>query len=159
MAAEGKVFPAADAEALFQDAILEHYRRPRNKGALPGATHRAEVSNPTCGDEIAVEVVVEGGIIRDVKFVGRGCSISQASASMMTDLARGASVGAAQRTAAALEKLLTKRPVTRDALGPLIAFEPVARYPARVGCALMAWKALVGATGAKAVPLRKRGAE
>ncbi|HEX2719058.1 MAG TPA: SUF system NifU family Fe-S cluster assembly protein [Gemmatimonadaceae bacterium] len=146
MAADGKVSPAADAEALYQDVILEHYRRPRNKGALRGATHRAEVSNPTCGDEIAVEAIVDGGVIREVKFTGRGCSISQASASMMTDLARGASLGAAERTAAALEKLLTKQPVTREALGPLIAFEPVAKYPARVGCALMSWRALLKAT-------------
>ena len=146
MAADGRVSPAADAEALYQDVILEHYRRPRNKGALSGATHRAEVSNPTCGDEIAVEAIVDGGVIREVKFTGRGCSISQASASMMTDLARGASLGATERTAAAFEKLLTREPVTREALGPLIAFEPVAKYPARVGCALMAWKALIRAT-------------
>ena len=152
MPADGVVAPAADREALYQDVILEHYRRPRNKGTLPGATHRAEVTNPTCGDEIVVEAIVEGGVIREARFTGRGCSISQASASMMTDLARGASIGAAARTAAALERLLSKEQVTRAALGPLVAFEPVAKYPARVGCALMAWRALTKATGSAGAP-------
>ena len=133
---------SAELEALYQERILEHYRRPRNKGPLAGATARAEVVNPTCGDEIAVEVVVDGGLIRDVRFTGRGCSISQASASMMTELARGATVGAAGRTGRALEALLAGTPVTREALGELLALEPVSRYPARVPCALMAWRAL-----------------
>lgn len=145
MTPDGVVSPAADAEALYQDVILEHYRRPRNKGPLCGSTHRAEVSNPTCGDEISVEAIIDGGVIRDVMFTGRGCSISQAAASMMTDLARGATIGATARTATALEQLLTRQPVTRDALGPLVAFEPVARYPARVGCAMMPWRALAKA--------------
>ena len=133
---------SAELEALYQERILEHYRRPRNKGALPGATARAEVVNPTCGDEIAVEVIVDGGLIRDVRFTGRGCSISQASASMMTELARGATVGAAGRTGRALESLLAGKPVTRAALGELLALEPVSRYAARVPCAMMAWRAL-----------------
>lgn len=133
---------SAALEALYQELILEHYRRPRNKGALPGATARGEVVNPTCGDEIAVEAVVEGGIIREARFTGRGCSISQASASMMTEATRGATIGAARRTARALESLLAGRPVTRHALGDLLALEPVSRYPARVPCAMMAWLAL-----------------
>lgn len=133
---------SAELEALYQERILEHYRRPHNKGLLPGATARAEVVNPTCGDEIAVEAIVDGGVIRDVRFTGRGCSISQASASMMTDVARGATVGAAARTGRALEALLAGQSVTRPALGALLALEPVARYPARVSCALMAWRAL-----------------
>lgn len=144
---------SAALEALYQDRILDHYRRPRNKGVLPGATARAEVSNPTCGDEIAVEAIVEGGVIRELRFTGRGCSISQASASMMTEVARGATVGAAARTGRALATLLAGETVTSAALGELLALEPVARYPARVPCALMAWKALrqalVGDGGAK----------
>ncbi|NUO62913.1 MAG: SUF system NifU family Fe-S cluster assembly protein [Gemmatimonadaceae bacterium] len=130
------------SEALYQETILDHYRRPRNKGELPGANARATVTNPTCGDEIGVEAIVEGGMIRDVRFTGQGCSIAQASASMMTDVVRGATVGAARRTGEALRRLLAGEPVTRDALGELLAFEAVARYPARVGCALMPWRAL-----------------
>lgn len=140
---------SAELEALYQERILDHYRRPRNKGALPGATARAEVVNPTCGDEIAVEVILDGGLIRDVRFTGRGCSISQASASMMTELARGATVGAAGRTGRALASLLAGKPVTRAALGELLALEPVSRYPARVACAMMAWRALGQALGVR----------
>ena len=136
---------SASIEALYQDTILDHYRKPRNKGALPSATATAHISNPTCGDEVTVEAIVEGGVIRDVRFTGQGCSIAQASASMMTELAKGASVGAVKRTRAAVERLLRREPVTRDALGPLIAFEAVARYPARVNCVLMPWRALAQA--------------
>ena len=142
------------AEALYQERILDHYRRPRNKGELANANARATVTNPVCGDEIGVEAIVDGGVIRDVRFTGQGCSIAQASASMMTDMVRGASVGAARRTGEALRKLLAKEPVTRDALGDLIAFEVVARYPARVGCAMMPWRALEQAlqTSANSTP-------
>ena len=134
-------------EALYQELILEHYRKPRNKGVLPGATASAHLSNPTCGDEVTVEVIVDGGVIRDVRFTGQGCSIAQASASMMTELAKGASVGAVRRTRAAVERLLRREPVNRDALGDLVAFEAVARYPARINCVLMAWRALEQALG------------
>ncbi|HEX2781784.1 MAG TPA: SUF system NifU family Fe-S cluster assembly protein [Gemmatimonadaceae bacterium] len=132
----------AAPDALYQEQILQHYRRPHNKGALPHANARASVVNPACGDEITVEAIVEGGIVREARFTGQGCSIAQASASMMTEMARGASVGAVRRTAEALRKLLAKESVTRDALGELLAFEVVARYPARVGCAMMPWRAL-----------------
>lgn len=154
MPADGGALPrsapaegSAALEALYQERILEHYRRPRNKGALPGATARAAVVNPTCGDEISVEVIVDGGRIRNARFTGRGCSISQASASMMTELVRGATVGAAGRRGRALEALLAGKPVTRQALGELLALEPVSRYPARVPCALMGWRALRQALG------------
>lgn len=143
---------SASVEAMYQDLILEHYRKPRNKGALPGATASAHISNPTCGDEVTVEAIVDGGVIRDIRFTGQGCSIAQASASIMTGMAKGASVGAVRRTRAALERLLRREPVTRDALGDLLAFEAVARYPARIGCALMPWRALEQALGDRAAP-------
>lgn len=141
------VVRSAAIEALYQDAILEHYRRPRNKGVLPGATGSAHLSNPTCGDQVTVETIADGGVIRDVRFTGQGCSIAQASASMMTEIARGASIGAVRRTGAALERLLRREPVTGDALGALVAFEGVARYPARISCVLMPWQALGQALG------------
>jgi nitrogen fixation NifU-like protein len=134
--------PSAATEALYQEAILDHYRSPRNKGSLPGATASAHLANPACGDEVTVETIVDGGMIREVKFTGQGCSLAQASASMMTEMVRGASVGAARRTRGALEKLLRGEAVTRDALGSAVAFEGVARYPARIGCVMMAWRAL-----------------
>jgi nitrogen fixation NifU-like protein len=138
---------SASVEAMYQDIILEHYRKPRNKGELPGATGSAHISNPTCGDEVTVETIVDGGVIRDVRFTGQGCSIAQASASMMTEMAKGATIGAVRRTRGAIERLLRREPVTRDALGDLIAFEAVARYPARISCVLMPWQALEQAIG------------
>jgi nitrogen fixation NifU-like protein len=149
-AGNGPAVQSASVEALYQDMILEHYRRPRNKGALPGATASAHLANPTCGDEVTVEAIIDGGVIRDVRFTGQGCSIAQASASMMTEMAKGASIGAVRRTRAALERLLAREPVTRDALGSLLAFEAVARYPARIGCVLMPWRALEQAIGGAA---------
>jgi nitrogen fixation NifU-like protein len=138
---------SASVEAMYQDIILDHYRKPRNKGELPGATATAHISNPTCGDEVTVEAIVDGGMIRDVRFTGQGCSIAQASASMMTEMAKGATIGAVRRTRAAIERLLRREPVTRDALGDLVAFEAVARYPARISCVLMPWRALEQALG------------
>ena len=83
--------PATDAKlsALYQEVILDHYRRPRNKGALEAPTSHASLRNPLCGDEVDVQVKMEDGRVADVKFGGQGCSISQASASMMTELTKG----------------------------------------------------------------------
>jgi nitrogen fixation NifU-like protein len=148
---------SAKVEALYQDRILEHYRKPHNKGTLAGATARGHVANPTCGDEVTVEAIVDGGVIRNIRFSGQGCSIAQASASMMTELAKGASIGAVQRTAAALERLLHREAVTRDALGELIAFEAVARYPARINCVLMPWQALGQALNGSSEPAGSEG--
>src|SRR5438309_6161756 len=73
--------PEPKLSALYQELILDHYRRPRNKGTLPAATHTVSLNNPLCGDEIDLQLQVDGETIKDVRFIGRGCSISQASAS------------------------------------------------------------------------------
>ena len=85
--------PDASLTALYQDVILDHYRRPRNKGVLDGASVAVPMRNPLCGDEITVELLLEGDRVADVRFTGRGCSISQASASMMTELVKGKQAG------------------------------------------------------------------
>src|SRR5688572_33024540 len=82
---------SAEIAALYQELILDHYRRPRNKGELEGATRSAVMKNPLCGDEVALHVKVDGDKLSDVRFSGRGWSISQASASMMTQLVKGKS--------------------------------------------------------------------
>src|SRR6266487_544378 len=82
---------SAEIAALYQELILDHYRRPRNKGELEGATKSVTMKNPLCGDEVALHVLLEGDKVSDLKFSGRGCSISQASASMMTQLVKGKS--------------------------------------------------------------------
>src|SRR2546428_10491563 len=87
--------PEPQLSALYQELILDHYRRPRNKGALENPTHAVSLNNPLCGDEIDLHLRVDGDVIRDARFVGRGCSISQASASMMTQLLKDSTVAQA----------------------------------------------------------------
>ena len=81
---------------LYQDIVLEHKRAPRNFGPLPGATHRAEGTNPQCGDQVSVELKIEQDRIADVRFQGQGCAICMASTSMMTEAIKGASTATAQ---------------------------------------------------------------
>jgi nitrogen fixation NifU-like protein len=138
---------SAEIGALYQEMILDHYRRPRNKGALEKADATVEMKNPLCGDEITLQVAFEGDCVCDLKFSGRGCSISQASASMMTQLVKGK----ATHEIVAIRKqfrdlMLGTPPAAGDAqLGSLLALSGVARFPARVKCALLAWSALESA--------------
>lgn len=132
--------------ALYQQLILEHYRHPSNRGHLAAPTHRAAERNPLCGDELSVECRVSGGVIADVAFDGRACSVSQASASIMTLAVRGRSaeavVALADTFAAQLRGDLPRVAVP---LGELEGLLPVARFPARITCALLPWRALMGA--------------
>jgi nitrogen fixation NifU-like protein len=138
---------SAEIAALYQEMILDHYRRPRNKGTLDRADATVEMKNPLCGDEISLQVAFEGDSVCDLKFSGRGCSISQASASMMTQLVKGKSaeeIGAIRKQFRDL--MLGNAPAADDAqLGSLRALSGVARFPARVKCALLAWNALESA--------------
>ena len=138
----------AQLSALYQELILDHYRRPRNKGAVASPDRAGAARNPLCGDEVSVTVALDGeGRLSDVRFTGRGCSISQASASMMTMLARGKTrdeVGALRRRVAAL--LTGDRAAANDeSLGDARALAGVANYPARHRCAAMGWQALAEA--------------
>ena len=134
----------AQLAAIYQELILDHYRRPRNKGALETADAAAERRNPLCGDEIVLQLAFEADVVREARFTGRGCSISQASASMLTQALRG-------RTRAEAEALVRRFTalVHGDAeagqdetLGELRALQGVARFPARIRCATLAWSAL-----------------
>ena len=135
---------SAEIAALYQEMILDHYRRPRNKGTLDRADATVEMKNPLCGDEISLQVSFEGDSVSDLRFSGRGCSISQASASMMTQLVKGKTtdeIGAIRKQFRDL--MLGNAPAADDAqLGSLRALSGVARFPARVKCALLAWNAL-----------------
>jgi nitrogen fixation NifU-like protein len=130
--------------ALFQELILEHYKHPRNKGALEGATASAHLNNPTCGDEIFLQLIVEGDRIIDLRFTGQGCSISQASVSMMTQRLKGKSLGEAHElTGRFTEMLHGDAEAARDrALGDLRALAGVSKFPVRVRCAMLGWNAL-----------------
>lgn len=125
-------------ERLYKEAILEHYKRPRNRGALPDATHRHEGLNPSCGDELELYVKVEDGVVRQVRFEGQGCAISQASASMMSERITGESVAEALAIAAAFKAMIRGEPAA-DIIGEPTVLQGVSKLPARVKCADLAW--------------------
>jgi nitrogen fixation protein NifU and related proteins len=134
---------SAQIQALYQELILDHYRRPRNKGEVPNADQTIVMKNPLCGDEITVQVKRDGDTISDIGFSGRGCSISQASASMMTQLVKGKKVDEIDSLRARFRDMVMGNEAEEDkSLGSLRALSGVARFPARVKCALLAWNAL-----------------
>jgi nitrogen fixation NifU-like protein len=134
----------AEISALYQEMILDHYRRPRNKGTLENADASVEMKNPLCGDEINLQVAFDGASVSDLKFSGRGCSISQASASMMTQLVKGKRKEEIDAIRKQFRELMLGDSSAADdpQLGSLRALSGVARFPARVKCALLAWNAL-----------------
>jgi nitrogen fixation NifU-like protein len=133
--------PEPQLDELYRELILDHYRHPHYKGKLEGATH-AEGYNPLCGDEIEIDVALDGGRIKAVAFLGRGCSISQASASMMTDAVTGLAVEDASRIGDEFRAMMTDEATPAEELGDLEAFQGVARFPVRVKCATLAWRVL-----------------
>lgn len=127
---------------LYQETIIDHSKRPRNKGALERPTHSAEGYNPLCGDRVTVQLKIENGRVAAVGFQGVGCAISTASASLMTDAIKGKTAEEAERTFEKFHSLLTEeRPPTGD-LGKLAVFSGVREYPMRVKCATLAWHTL-----------------
>jgi nitrogen fixation NifU-like protein len=135
--------PEPELDDLYRALILDHYRHPRNKGTLSHATSKAEGYNPLCGDEIAVDLEVDGDVIKDVAFHGRGCSISQASGSMMTEAVKGCSVHEALALLADFKRMMTEPGVEpSEDLGDLEALQGVAKFPVRVKCATLAWHVL-----------------
>jgi nitrogen fixation NifU-like protein len=136
-------YPEPVLDDLYREVILDHYRNPRNKGTLVAPTCKSEGYNPVCGDEIAVELLLDGGLIKDVAFHGRGCSISQASGSMMTDAVKGRSPAEARKLVAAFKHLMTDpEDEPAEDLGDLEALQGVAKFPVRVKCATLAWRVL-----------------
>lgn len=129
-------------EALYQEVIMEHYRSPRNKGTLDGATVSVELNNPLCGDEITLQLLVEDDSVRDVRFDGRGCSISQASASMMTQAIKGKPVAEVEDLIARIQRMLKGDAQAAQGLGELEALQGVSKFPVRIKCALLPWEAL-----------------
>jgi nitrogen fixation protein NifU and related proteins len=131
-------------EELYQEIILEHYKRPHGRGLRAPFGGEAHHVNPTCGDEVTVRVSVDGAVLGDVSYDGMGCSISQASASVLHDLVSGAPVADASRAHDAFVELMGGRGQVEpdeELLGDAVAFAGVARYPARVKCALLPWMA------------------
>ncbi|HUA58784.1 MAG TPA: SUF system NifU family Fe-S cluster assembly protein [Verrucomicrobiae bacterium] len=130
---------------LYQETILDHSKRPRNCHPMEDANHKAEGYNPLCGDKLKLYLKMEGDIVKDVSFVGSGCAISTASASLMTESLRGKTRAEALALLDKFHDLLTTdSPVTKD-LGKLVVFCGVRDYPARVKCATLAWHTLKSA--------------
>jgi nitrogen fixation protein NifU and related proteins len=145
--------------SLYQHLILDHYRNPRNRGELPAPTVDVHLRNPTCGDEIRLQLQVEGGVIVDVRFQGEGCSISQAAASMMTSLVKGAPVAEAMAMASRFTAMMhgDAEAAGDRTLKDLRALAGVARFPVRVKCALLGFDALQEAV--KGLEGEENGAE
>lgn len=132
-----------ELDDLYQEVILDHYRSPHNRGRLPQPTVSAEGYNPVCGDEITLDLLVEGDLIADVRFHGQGCSISLASASMMSEAIKGLRLEEVAALAAAFRGMMYGGAAVDPAsLGELEALQGVAKFPVRVKCATLAWNTL-----------------
>ncbi len=130
--------------SLYQQLILEHYRNPRNKAELEEKTVEIHMANPVCGDEIRLQLRIDGDQIAEAKFVGQGCSISQAAISMMTAKIQGASLSDAESLAERFTALMHgDAEVAKDrSLGDLRALQGVSKFPVRIKCALIGFDAL-----------------
>ena len=128
---------------LYREVILDHYRNPRNKRGLDGADIDLAHNNPLCGDEISVRVKVGDGLVADAAFEGQGCSISQASASMLTDRIKGMKLDDVDELILKFRGMMAgKESPDDEALGDLVALKGVVKYPVRIKCAVLAWDTL-----------------
>ncbi len=144
---DGSDRPAPVLAELYQELILEHYKRPRNKGELEDADVEMHLMNTSCGDEVRLQLRLEGGVIRDARHMGNGCSISQASVSMMSDLLKGKTIPESIELAQRFTDMMHGDPVAarEKRMGALRALAGVSQYPVRVKCALLGWDALLQA--------------
>ena len=147
-------------ESMYQEIILDHYRTPHHKGLREPFDAEVHHVNPTCGDEVTLRVKMDGSVVSDVSYDSLGCSISQASVSVMTDLVVGKDLAEATKAYDAFLTLMRTKGDTdavvaeqEDVLEDAVAFEGVSKYPARIKCALLGWMAWKDAT-AQAAPGR-----
>lgn len=132
-------------DQLYRTVIMDHYKNPRNRGELPEEDKLVvNMNNPTCGDRIQLQLQVEDGKIKDAKFEGEGCSISMSSASMMTQAVKGLSVEDALKMSTAFSNMMQGKDYDTGQLefGDIEALQGVSKFPARIKCATLAWKAM-----------------
>lgn len=135
-------------DELYKEIILDHYKSPRNKRELPGAAFTCSANNPLCGDEITVFANVEDDKVTELTFQGAGCSISQSSASMMTEAVQGQTVDEAKELAGSFRSMMAGELDPDEAtFGDLVALKGVVKYPIRIKCAVLAWDVLQDALG------------
>jgi nitrogen fixation NifU-like protein len=131
-------------DELYRDIILDHYKNPRNKGDLDPADVRVNANNPLCGDEVTITLRLGAGgeVVEALHFSGRGCSISQASASMMTEQVQGKSVPEALKVINRFKEMMLAEGGAEE-LGDLEALQGVKKYPVRIKCAVLPWNSLL----------------
>jgi nitrogen fixation protein NifU and related proteins len=143
----------SELRELYQQVILDHNRKPRNFRTLEDANRKADGHNPLCGDQITLSLRVDGGVIKDAAFQGKGCAISKASASMMTASVVGQTEAEATALFQRVHAMLTAEPVgttADDGLGKLAVFSGVREFPSRVKCATLPWHTLQAALSGSA---------
>jgi nitrogen fixation protein NifU and related proteins len=141
-----------DVNDLYQQVILDHCKKPRNFHELPQCSCSAQGFNPLCGDNLKLFLTLDGETIKDAGFIGSGCCISKASASLLTDNVKGKTKTEALEMFERVRELVTTGKTTGD-VGKLAVFAGVYKYPARVKCAILSWHALVGALKGQAAPV------
>ncbi|MCI1575072.1 MULTISPECIES: Fe-S cluster assembly sulfur transfer protein SufU [Heyndrickxia] len=134
---------SSNLDALYRSVIMDHYKNPRNRGSLEDGSLTVDMNNPTCGDRIHLTLKVEDGLIQDAKFTGEGCSISMASASMMTQAVKGKTVDEALKLSHIFSEMVQGKDYEEsEDLGDIEALHGVSKFPARIKCATLAWKAM-----------------
>ena len=152
---------STDLDSLYQEIILDHYKNPHHKGLRDPFEAQVHHVNPTCGDEVTLRVHIDGSVVRDVSYDAVGCSISQASASVLTDLVIGKPVEEAMAVHQTFLELMQGKGEVEpdeDVLEDGIAFAGVAKFPARVKCALLSWMAWKDATAQAQTDASQTGA-
>jgi nitrogen fixation NifU-like protein len=135
-------------DQLYRSVIMDHYKNPRNKGIIEESSITVDMNNPTCGDVIHLTLQIDGGIVQNAKFEGDGCSISMASASMMTQIVKGKKVDEALKAASVFSDMMLGKDVDDSIdLGDIEALAGVSKFPARIKCATLAWKAMEKGVG------------
>lgn len=141
-----------DLTDLYQQVILDHCKHPRNFHDLPGASCSAQGHNPLCGDQLKLFLSLEGDVIKDSSFLGSGCCISKASASLMTEAVKGKPKAEVQKMFEQVHEMVTTGRVIGE-MGKLAVFAGVYKFPARVKCAILAWHALMAALKGEGAPV------
>ncbi len=131
-------------DTLYRQVIMDHYKHPRNRGTFEDESLTVEMNNPTCGDRIFLQFKLDGDVVEDVRFTGEGCSISLASASMMTQAIKGKKIDEALKMSNLFSKMMLGEEVDIEAFGleDIEALQGVSNFPARIKCATLAWKAM-----------------
>lgn len=131
-------------DELYKEVILDHYRTPRNRGRLDPHDVKLERNNPLCGDELELYLKFDGEDLEGIAFEGKGCSISMASASMMTEKVKGLDVKQAREVAESIKRMMAgEEPGDMNELGDLVSLKGVVKYPVRIKCALLGWNTLL----------------